>query len=207
MLSRQFGFLFIHVPKTAGNAIQHALLPYSEDHLVLSQPHHDGEDRFEIGSPGLEVHKHSTLSDYQSQLGEAFVRELFLITVVRNPWERCISHFFSPHRGDVAWSPGAFRDFVQREVMPLQHFLRLPGDACPSDGFERLDATLRFERLAGDLETLRQRLGLPELAFRARNVGTRRHHAEYYREAPSLVDLVADRFQAEIETYGYQYSS
>ncbi|MEE4172642.1 MAG: sulfotransferase family 2 domain-containing protein [Xanthomonadales bacterium] len=207
MLSRQFGFLFIHVPKTAGNAIQHALLPYSEDHLVLSQPHHDGEDRFEIGSPGLQVHKHSTLSAYRDQLGDEFLRELLVFTVVRDPWERCVSHYFSPHRGEISWDKEAFRAFVQREVMPLEYYLRLAGDATASDAFERLDVTLRFERLTSDLDGLRRRLGLPELAFKARNVGKHRAYPEYYQEDPSLVDLVADRFRAEIETYDYRFPS
>lgn len=33
MISRQFKFIFVHIPKTGGNSVSRALLPYTESLL------------------------------------------------------------------------------------------------------------------------------------------------------------------------------
>ena len=45
MLSTRHRFLFLHVPKTAGNAVQTWLLPHSDDQKVTHR-HQDGIERF-----------------------------------------------------------------------------------------------------------------------------------------------------------------
>jgi hypothetical protein len=99
MISLSHGFLFIHIPKTAGNAIQNVLKQYSEETIVTIAPYQDRVERFEVRSGEYEIRKHSGLAEYQSRLGKSVTDQLFKFTCVRNPWERAISFFFSPHRG------------------------------------------------------------------------------------------------------------
>lgn len=94
MLSSKYKFLFIHIPKTGGNSIQQILLPFSDDRMVLLQPHHNEIDRFEIRSDKLDIHKHSNLEDYRRQLHPDVFLRLFKFACVRNPWDRCVSFFF-----------------------------------------------------------------------------------------------------------------
>ncbi len=48
MLSLKNNFLFIHLPKTAGNSIQGNLQHYSEDDVVCLNDLQDGIERVEI---------------------------------------------------------------------------------------------------------------------------------------------------------------
>ena len=127
MLSISNNFLFIHVPKTGGNAIQRILLPFSDDEMALVNPVHDGIERFEIRSPQLKVHKHSSLEDYRNQLDPETFSRLTTITCIWNPWDRCVSYYFSPHRGAVTWSPSDFETFIETTVKPHRDFLKLEG--------------------------------------------------------------------------------
>ena len=51
MISLQKRFLFVHIPKTAGNSIQSVLRNYSEDQLVALGKEQDGIVRFGLRNP------------------------------------------------------------------------------------------------------------------------------------------------------------
>ena len=54
MISLQKRFLFVHIPKTAGNSIQSVLRDYSEDQLVALRKEQDGIERFGLRNPKLQ---------------------------------------------------------------------------------------------------------------------------------------------------------
>ena len=87
--------IFIHIPKTGGNSIQKALLDAgrSNEKIVLKS-HQDGVNRFELRSY-FTRQKHSTARDYFKYRK---LRSQKFYAVVRNPIERLVSLFFSPHR-------------------------------------------------------------------------------------------------------------
>src|SRR5207247_8451883 len=68
MISLQKHFLFVHIPKTAGNSIQTALRDYSEDQLVALRKEQDGIERFGLRNPKYNIKKHSTLAEYRDAL-------------------------------------------------------------------------------------------------------------------------------------------
>lgn len=197
-LSRQF--LFIHVPKTAGNSLQSHLLGFSEDRMQLSAPYHDGVERFEIQSAIPDIHKHSTLEDYHARLAPEVFRSLFKFHCVRNPWDRCVSHFFSPHRGPVSFDAAEFHAFIESSVHPVSTYVALPGD--PDGPLSHMDASIRFENLAEDFASVCDRLGLPRLDLPHRNRSNRRTVADCYG-AEETVDLVRTKFALEIKLFDY----
>src|SRR5881398_2139235 len=87
MISLQKRFLFVHIPKTAGNSIQSALRDYSEDQLVALRKEQDGIERFGLRNPNYKIKKHSTLCEYRDALGKEQFRSLYKFTCVRNPWD------------------------------------------------------------------------------------------------------------------------
>src|SRR6185295_5940923 len=116
MLSTKHRFLFVHVPKTAGNSIQKVLQPYCDDAIVCNAPHHDGVERFEVRSKKYRTVKHSTMGAYRLAYGDEMLSGLFKFCCVRNPWDRALSHYFSPHRGKIEWNKGEFLKFVEANV-------------------------------------------------------------------------------------------
>ncbi len=200
MISLQKRFLFVHIPKTAGNSIQNILRDYSEDRIVASGGQ-DGVERFEVRSDGRELVKHSTLAEYYRELGKETADGLFKFACVRNPWDRMISFWFSPHRREAKWDPKKFRKFVEKEVRPLRDYFALPTDAG-KPSFGNVDFIIRYEHLNDDFRTVCEKLGIPPVELPVRNRSERGSAAEYYDEM--LGDFIAETFADEIDYFGYQ---
>ncbi len=205
MISLQYGFLFVHIPKTAGNSVQNILRHYSEDRVVCLQPFQDGVERFEVRSDQYSIHKHSTLADYRRELGADAFGRLFKFCCVRNPWERAISFYFSPHRGEVAWDRAAFVNLVNN-IAPCSDFVALEDVPAPGKSpFDNVDFVMRFEQINQDFHKVCERIGIPFQELPVRNKSRRDAVAKYYDL--ELVDLVARRFRAEIDCFGYEFDA
>ena len=199
MISLSKSFLFVHIPKTAGNSIQNILREYSEDEIVVSGGQ-DGVERFEVKSGGRDLVKHSTLEDYYRELGKKQADAMFKFACVRNPWDRLISYYFSPHRRETEWSPRRFKKFVERDVAPLQEYFTRREDDVGSP-FDNVDFVIRFESLNEDFGHVCEQLGIPRVELPVRNRSERGSAADYYDS--KLAKWVADRFGEEIEYFNY----
>jgi hypothetical protein len=200
MISFQKRFLFVHIPKTAGNSIQSVLRDYSEDELVALRTEQDGVERFGLRNPKYRIKKHSTLAEYLVALGEARFAELYRFACVRNPWDRMVSYYFTPTQSAVAWDQKKFRNVIVR-ALPVADYLRLnEGD---DDPFENVNYIMRFENLVDDFGTVCQVLGISPTTLPQYNRSNREHYSRYYDD--ELRELVRARFAAEIERFGYTF--
>jgi len=203
VISLKHHFLFVHIPKTGGNSVQQVLRDYAEDQIVCTAPFQDGVERFGLRNDRFNLHKHSPLRDYRRELGETLFRRLFKFCCVRNPWERAISFYFSPHRGPVNWSRDAFIGLL-RELVPSAAFVALgEPDFSKQSPFGNVDFVMRFERLNEDFRRVCDRIGLPFQELPVRNKSSREHFSQYYD--PELIDLVAQQFRHEIDYFGYEF--
>ena len=203
VISLKHNFLFVHIPKTAGNALQNVLRAHSEDRVVCTMPHHDGVERFQLASDGYVLGKHSPLREYRRELGRSRFNQLFKFTVVRNPWERLISYYFSPHRGATDWSREAFLAFVG-EVRPAQYYLSTRHRAIPwLEPAASFDHVVRYENLDADFEALCRLVGIPHRPLEVRNRSSRGHYADYYDD--ELHSAVRNRCSWEIREFGYAF--
>src|SRR5207244_2932435 len=151
MISFQKRFLFVHIPKTAGNSIQSVLRDYSEDQLVALRKEQDGIERFGLRNPTYKIKKHSTLAEYRAALGDAQFGNLYKFTCVRNPWDRMVSYYFTPTQSPEIWDQKKFRKIIS-EAVSVADYLRL--DADEEDPFGNVDYIMRLENLAGDFPTV-----------------------------------------------------
>lgn len=199
MISINKQFLFIHLPKTGGNSIQIALLKYSEDEKVVSVGV-DGDNRFNIKSQRYGTNKHSCLREYARLMEAGIYESLFKFSTIRNPWDKCVSWYFSPHRGTTTWNRKQFVKLVQNSIKPARSFLR----TCDGgDLDEEVDFLLRFEHLQKDFETLCNKLHLPQVELPRRNVSKRQPYQTYYDQ--QVRNLVAKKFAEEIELGKYTF--
>lgn len=201
MLSVKHNFLFVHIPKTAGNSLQNVLRHYSDDRIVRIHSHQDGVERFEVRSDSHDIQKHSTLEEYRRQYGEPLFSGLFKFTCVRNTWDRLLSFYFSPHRGPIAWDRGAFIDFI-RDIPPMSHYLRLSDTPAQADPFANVDLLLRFEHLESDFPRLCDAIGIPRQPLPHVNRSTKGRLREFYDD--ELTAIVRAAYHEEIERFGFE---
>ena len=202
MISIQKRFLFVHIPKTAGNSIQSVLRDYSEDELVALRKEQDGIERFGLRNPKYRIKKHSTLSEYYDALGDEQFRNLYKFTCVRNPWDRMVSYYFTPTQNPETWNRKKFRETISKAVS-VSDYLRI--DNGEGDPFANVDCIMRFENLANDFRTLCNAIGISPPALPQYNRSNREHYSKYYDD--ELRELVRARFAAEIERFNYSFES
>ena len=200
MISLKKRFLFVHIPKTAGNSIQTVLRDYTEDELVALRPEQDGIERFGLRNPNYKVKKHSTLAEYRDALGNEQFRSLYKFTCVRNPWDRMVSYYFTPTQSPETWDRKKFQKIIS-EALSVADYLRL--DPGKEDPFVNVDYIMRFENLPDDFPAVCQKLDIPAQPLPQYNRSTRKHYSKYYDD--DLRELVRARFAAEIERFDYRF--
>lgn len=203
MLSTSHGFLYIHVPKTAGNSVQSVLAPYACDRIEVVGPHQDGHDRFEVRSDRFATHKHSSLADYHGEYGPTMLAKLFKFTCVRNPWERAVSFWFSPHRGPVTWDRAAFAAFVDTMPPVTAYLSRDRAGNSLAECLAGIDFVMRHETLDRDFRVACANIGIPHRELPVRNRSASRPYRDYYDQ--DMAAQVARRFAEEIDCLGYRF--
>lgn len=202
MISLKYNFLFIHIPKTAGNSIQNVIRTYSEDRIICANPHQDGFERFKVISEQFNTRKHSSMEEYREAMGEAIFQKLFKFTCVRNPWDRAVSHFFSPHKGRQSWNRDEFIIFLNN-IPSVRKFIALDG-RISHFSFNNIDYFIRFENLNGDFKKVCNHIGIPWEPLPHRNKSNKHHYTHYYDQ--ELVELVRKKYLEEITYFGYDYN-
>jgi hypothetical protein len=200
MISFQKRFLFVHIPKTAGNSIQSVLRDYSEDQLIALRKEQDGVERFGLRNPKYKIKKHSTLAEYRTALGETQFGELYKFTCVRNPWDRMVSYYFTPTQAKQAWDKKKFRKIISNAIS-VGDYLRL--DEGEKDPFGNVDYVMRFESLADDFSKVCAGLDVSPVTLPQYNRSQREHYSAYYDD--ELRELVRQRFAAEIDRFAYTF--
>jgi hypothetical protein len=200
MISFQKGFLFVHIPKTAGNSIQSALRDYSEDQLVALRNEQDGIERFGLRNPKYKIRKHSKLSEYHDALGEEQFLTLYKFTCVRNPWDRMVSYYFTPTQNPETWNRKKFRAVISKAVS-VADYLQL--DNGGKDPFANVDYIMRFENLADDFRAVCTAIGISPATLPVYNRSSREHYAKYYDD--ELREFVRTRFAVEIARFNYAF--
>ena len=160
MISSKKKFLFIHIPKTGGNTIQNILKPYSDEEFITPKPHQDGYERFELKHPKFELMKHSTLFDYYKSFGAKELSKHLIFTSVRNPYDRLLSFYFSPHRGKVEWNETSFIEFI-KGIPPAVSYLKInniEGNKIITP--PHIQHIIRYENFKDDLISVLNILGI-----------------------------------------------
>ena len=154
--------------------------------------------------------KHSTLADLDGLIRPADLEDLFIFTMVRNPWDRMVSYYH--------WL--RLQRFDHRAIQ-LAQTLEFEAFACHSEigasfrqntarhyvidaqGHARADLYIRLEHFAEDVRPLEHHLGF-SLDLPWTNTSEReRDYRNYYSDASRAA--VAQAFADDIARFGYSF--
>lgn len=202
MISTRHKFIFLHVPKTAGNSIQTWLLPHSDDQKVVSGQQ-DGVDTFNIRG-AITPNKHAGLQKYADALGPA-LGDYAVVVPVRDPLDRILSLYFSPHRM-VGRPPGSKLIYETRFFDALVRQTPLMIDYLAVDGVVRSPSlVIRYENLAADLTKMAERFDLPAPEIPVLNQSADRNgNRERLKQNPEVLAMVYERFAEDYRYFGYE---
>jgi hypothetical protein len=156
MYSKRFNTIFVHIPKTGGQSIEHVFLAEhgldwnSRAGLLLRKKRAD-----EKGPPRLAHLYAREYAGLEFVSGETFAACL-KFTVVRNPYDRAVSAWRFRMEGAKADRSETFRDFVMTLGKPDEHRRNRAQFQYVLDTSDRVivDRILRFETLARDFADL-----------------------------------------------------
>jgi hypothetical protein len=169
ILSRGRRYLFIHAPKTGGTSMALALEARAmKDDIMLGDTPKAANRRGRVAGAQTagRLWKHSTLADLDGLVDGSELDDLFIFTMVRNPWDRMVSYYHWL-RAQTFAHPAAhlaqtlkFGDFIASPVI-AQALAHAPAASYVTDRAGRVRANLfiRLEQLAQDLAPLEAHLG------------------------------------------------
>ena len=198
----EYGYAFVHVPKTAGNSIATLL-----------------EQLPRRGDPGRRrrMHKHTKARHLRALLGPELWGRLFRFSVVRNPWDLMVSSYlWWVERGaavehlrplaEEVRALGSFREFA------MSRFGGTMINECPGqmldwleiDGKIDVDFVARFEQLDQDWERICALSGIPFRPLPRLNASPGRLvYRDYYDDQTR--EIVARRFARDAAMFGYEF--
>ena len=183
-------FIFIHINKTGGTSVGRAL--------------------------GLPVKQHLTARQVIDIVGESNWRRAYRFSVVRNPWDKVVSHYkyrVKTNQTGMADRPISFKDWVAATYGPEKRapyydnpIMFQPQVDWLQDAGGRIDLDLigRFEDLHCAYRQVAAHVGaraeLPHL-----NQTMREDYRQYYDV--STAEMVGAWFREDVATFGYQFDN
>jgi hypothetical protein len=204
LISHSKKFVFVHVPKTAGDSISEALAEFAEVNGSKNKTKH---------WPARTIREEHFLDS------DAAWGDCFSFGVIRNPWEQVHSdYWFCRQHAVPADESGGWRDKVIRCKQIT--FAEFVVDICGKHGrsgpglFDHYLAdrtgrkmvfqVLRFERLAEEWPELCARLDLPQIELPRSNITPNRpDYRDDYDERSKF--LVARKFAGDIDRFNYHF--
>lgn len=210
IISPQRRYVFVHIPKTGGTAMALALeaRAASDDILIGDTPKARARaGRLKgLNAPGR-LWKHSTLADIDGLVDPG---QMFVFTLVRNPWDRLVSYYH--------WLQTQSFDHpavVRAKALDFSGFLNHPGTGASlraahyasyvTDrlGQEQECCFIRLEHLGTDMAPLAAHLGFMPVLPRANASARQRDWRSYYTDRDAA--LVAEICDRDIARFGYAF--
>lgn len=211
IISHEYKFIFVHVPKTAGSCIYkslcHALnltdqsfrpiVDQSQALLCKNDLEFANNTTFE---------QHTEIKNLRLSLDKNIFEDYYKFAFVRNPWDRLVSHYFHSIKFKL---PEVDMDTTFSEYAKtykrLQSFFTEDFDGNPSKSFNFIG---KLENLQEDFNTICSQIGIPQKTLppkHSEHSNSTEHddYINYYDE--ELIQLVYKNLQKDIDSFGYTF--
>jgi hypothetical protein len=207
MWCKELNTIFVHVPKTAGQSIEHVFLQelglsWQQRSLLLLRPNKDPT----LGPPRL---AHLFAREYYecNHMSEEEFSRHFRFSVVRNPYDRVVSQY------KFRYQPAglSFPAFVEHLRADLSGRTEKPRHLAPQHDFLfsatgslLMDVVIRFERLQEEVAPIFSRLFGQSVPLPVVNRSADRTPArEFYDDVTKRT--VAGLYEADFDSFQYTF--
>ena len=228
MIDRQTKALFVHIPKTGGQSIEHVFLAlnglsWDERAPLLLRRNKDPER-----GPARMAHLLAREYVDCAHLTPQEYGQLFSFAFVRNPWDRLVSAY-RYHCGEeqsFARFVDGFLGYRESFSNRARHAIPQADYLCDAAGNVMVNFVGKFETLAQDFASVAQELSLPSAQLPHRNASSgrkgsrsaqllsrlglrkaaarqKRHYSDYY--TPALIDRVGEFYRRDVELFDYRF--
>lgn len=181
IISNTQKFIFLKVPKTAGESIVNALSEYTEKKYT-------NPDRG----------NHEKLDEILLDIPE--VINYFKFTFVRNPWDLRVSRFHYLYQTELKEKPPEFKEWCMRKS---NWWPRNQINWFTFENKIKVDYIGRFENLQDDFNIISKKIGISPQQLPFKNASTHKHYTEYYDDETR--EIVAEKYAKDIEMFGYEF--
>ncbi|HEY2324863.1 MAG TPA: sulfotransferase family 2 domain-containing protein [Thermoanaerobaculia bacterium] len=201
LLSLRHRFIFIHIYKTAGTSLTHALRPYAREPLPARIL-----ERVGLRKPAIApLPDHVSARDLRESIPRELFESCFKFAFVRNPWDWQVSlyHYMRElrrHPQHRIVQSLSFDEYIDWRVSSDKHLQR--EFVADESGKLLVDFVGRFESLDRDAQTVFERIGI-RATVPHRNRSFHGGYRTYYSERSKR--LVSEHFAEDIEMFGYSF--
>jgi hypothetical protein len=220
MICHKYKCIFVHIPKTAGQSIEHVFLNllglnWDTREPLLLKFNYDKK----LGPPRLAHLKAHEYLKY-NYISQSMFDVYYKFSFVRNPWSRIVS-FYNYRRYYQLFS---FKNFVTKmlknKIRDKDYWFIGPQYEFIMDhnGEMLVDYVGRFENLQNDFNNICKALGLNEinlphvnrarkeisiLSFLKQNKREKKHYSEYYDSETK--EIVENAYKNDIQIFNYSF--
>ncbi len=206
MIFHQHAAIFFHVGKTAGTAIEDMILPGKRDPYTANRRDMFGYDK------QLKIYlQHATCQTMLNLVSEEIFRSYFKFTIVRNPFTRLLSAYYSLYEYNLE-RYGRFRDYI----LSIPDLVAGPSNQSGSHeisqayythlhGEQVSDYVGKFEQLEEAVAYIKQRLGI-RTNLPAVNVSGHPEYVAIDERATyddEMIEIMNEIYRDDFALYGY----
>lgn len=224
IFSERKKFIFIHVPKTAGKAVENLLIPF--DDKVKETFFRKWRRRIHTGERPINeayFRRHDSAVTVRRILGSEVYEKHLSFAFVRNPYDHAWSHYrYMKQLGTSAANrarTSGFSEFLywrlenqgkfSQEFQKNNWFGALPNlkyFVCDLDGKPIVDRVLRLERMDIDMRSVCDVLGLEFQTVARVNVTQSSSNfalEDFEKRDPEAIQLIEEIYDEDFSIFGY----
>jgi hypothetical protein len=215
IISHKKKFIFIHIPKTAGNAVSSSLLPYARFIEKISRYYQTKRiissinKIFNLHDNGNKwinrLHKHTKAITVRDYIGKDIYNDYFKFAFVRNPYDYQVSlyHYVkqaNEHKDNKIAQNLSFKEFIYRrlEKRPLRQIDFLINEK----GYIIVDYLGHTEKIQENIDFIFNYINIPNNKLPILNRSNRDKNFMYYYDEELKKD-VFEYFKKDFESFGY----